>query len=130
MEFEEIEYTVADGIATITLNRPDQLNAFNARMVVEMLEAIDRVDADDEVRVVILTGSGRAFSAGADLSAGAQTFDYDDDRSMGAVGAERVADSPAPRDGCGRITLRLFDCLKPVISAARARAASISSAGG
>ncbi len=117
MEFEEIDYAVADGIATIALNRPDQLNAFNAQMVVEMLAAIDRVDGDDDVKVVILTGNGRAFSAGADLSAGAQTFDYDDERSDGAVGAERVGDAVAPRDGCGRITLRLFDCLKPVISA-------------
>lgn len=117
MHFEEIEYAVSEGTATITLNRPDQLNAFTARMVLEVLEAIDRVDADDDVRVAILTGSGRAFSAGADLSAGAQTFDYDDERSMGAVGAERIADAVAPRDGCGRITLRLFDCMKPVISA-------------
>jgi enoyl-CoA hydratase/carnithine racemase len=117
MEFEEIEYTVADGIATIALDRPDRMNAFNARMVLEVLEAIDRVDGDDDVRVVILTGNGKAFSAGADLSGGAQTFDYDDERSQDAVGAERVAEVAAPRDGCGRITLRLFDCLKPVISA-------------
>jgi enoyl-CoA hydratase/carnithine racemase len=117
MELEEIEYSVADGIATITLDRPDQLNAFTARMVNEMLEALDEVDRDDAVRVVILTGNGRAFSAGADMSAGAQTFDYDDERSGGAVGAERVASAAAPRDGCGRITLRLFDCLKPVIAA-------------
>jgi enoyl-CoA hydratase/carnithine racemase len=117
MEFEEIEYEVADGIATVTLNRPSQLNAFTARMVAEVLEVIDRVDGDDAVRVVILTGNGRAFSAGADLSAGAQTFDYDDERSMGAVGAERVATAVAPRDGCGRITLRLFNSIKPVISA-------------
>jgi enoyl-CoA hydratase/carnithine racemase len=117
MELKEIEYSVSEGIATITLNRPDQLNAFTARMVNELLEAIEEVDRDDDVRAAILTGSGRAFSAGADMSAGAQTFDYDDDRSGGAVGAERVTRVAAPRDGCGRITLRLFDCLKPVISA-------------
>ena len=79
--------------------------------------AIDAVDGDDDVRVMILTGRGRAFSAGADLSAGAQTFDYDDERSGGAIGAERVANTTAPRDGCGRITLRLFNCAKPVIAA-------------
>ncbi len=117
MELQEIEYSVSEGIATITLHRPDQLNAFTARMVNELLEAIEEVDRDDDVKVAILTGSGRAFSAGADMSAGAQTFDYDDDRSGGAVGAERVTRVAAPRDGCGRITLRLFDCLKPVISA-------------
>ncbi len=117
MELQEIEYSVEEGIATITLHRPDQLNAFTARMVNELLEAIEEVDRDDDVKVAILTGGGKAFSAGADMSAGAQTFDYDDDRSGGAVGAERIARVAAPRDGCGRITLRLFDCLKPVISA-------------
>ncbi len=117
MEFEEIQYSSAEGIATITLNRPDHLNAFTARMVDELLAAIDEIDRDDGVRVAILTGAGRAFSAGADMSSGAQTFDYDDARSGDAVGAERVSSAQAPRDGCGRITLRLFDCIKPVISA-------------
>src|ERR1700727_150883 len=117
MVLEEIEYALRDGVATITLNRPNQLNAFTARMVGELLAAIDAVDGDDDVRAMILTGRGRAFSAGADLSAGAQTFDYDDERSGEAIGAERVADAAAPRDGCGRITLRLFDCTKPVIAA-------------
>jgi enoyl-CoA hydratase/carnithine racemase len=117
MDLEEIEYSVSGGVATITLHRPEQLNAFTARMVEELLVVIDEVDRDDGVRVAILTGSGRAFSAGADMSGGAQTFDYDDARSGGAVGAERVTSVAAPRDGCGRITLRLFDCLKPVISA-------------
>jgi enoyl-CoA hydratase/carnithine racemase len=117
MDYEEIEYEVAENIATVTLNRPSRLNAFTAGMVGEVLSAIDTADSDDEVRVIILTGRGRAFSAGADLSAGAQTFDYDDERSGDAIGAERVADAAAPRDGCGRITLRLFDCTKPVIAA-------------
>jgi enoyl-CoA hydratase/carnithine racemase len=117
MEYKEIEYEVKDGIATLTLNRPDQLNAFTAGMVGEVLSAIDAMDGDDDVRVMILTGHGRAFSAGADLSAGAQTFDYEDERSGEAIGAERVANTTAPRDGCGRITLRLFDCTKPVIAA-------------
>ena len=117
MRFEEIGYSVADGIATITLDRPDQLNAFTARMVKELLAAVDEVDRDDGVRVAVLTGAGRAFSAGADMSKGAQTFDYDDARSGDAVGVARAAPVAAPRDGCGRITLRLFDCIKPVISA-------------
>ncbi len=117
MDYEEIDYEIADGVATIALNRPSHLNAFTAGMVGEVLSAIDAVDGDDDVRAMILTGRGRAFSAGADLSAGAQTFDYDDERSGDAIGAERVADAAAPRDGCGRITLRLFDCTKPVIAA-------------
>lgn len=117
MEYEEIEFEVAESVATLTLDRPDHMNAFTAGMVGEVLSAIDEVDRDDDVRVLILTGRGRAFSAGADLSAGAQTFDYDDERSGDAVGAERVANAAAPRDGCGRITLRLFDCTKPVVAA-------------
>jgi enoyl-CoA hydratase/carnithine racemase len=117
MDFAEITYDVADGIATIALNRPDKLNAGTAVMVGELLAAIDAVDADDEVRAVILTGNGRAFCAGADLSGGAATFDYDRHPDGGAIGGERVADVAAPRDGAGLVTLRLFDCTKPVISA-------------
>lgn len=117
MDFAEIEYDVADGVATIALNRPDKLNAGTATMVGELLQAIDAVDADDDVRAVILTGRGRAFCAGADLSGGAATFDYDRHPQGGAIGGERVADVAAPRDGAGLITLRLFDCTKPVISA-------------
>jgi enoyl-CoA hydratase/carnithine racemase len=116
MGYEEIDYEVADGVATVALNRPSRLNAFTAGMVDEVLSAIDAVDGDDDVRAMILTGRGRAFSAGADLSAGAQTFDYDEG-SGDAIGAERVIGTAAPRDGCGRITLRLFDCTKPVIAA-------------
>ena len=117
MDFAEIEYEVADGIATISLNRPDKLNAGTARMVRDLLGAIDEVDADDDVRAVILTGRGRAFCAGADLSAGAETFDYDRHPDGEAIGGERVATVAAPRDGAGLVTLRLFDCTKPVISA-------------
>ena len=74
--FETIRLEVEDGIATLTLNRPDKLNAFNTQMMQEMIAAFDQTDADDSVRVVIVTGAGRAFCAGADLSAGAATFDY------------------------------------------------------
>jgi enoyl-CoA hydratase/carnithine racemase len=117
MQFTEIEYQVTSGVATVTLDRPNQLNAFTTTMVNEVLEVIDAVDRDDDVRALILTGRGRAFSAGADLSAGADTFDYDDPKSEGAIGSQRVANVNAPRDGCGRITLRLFDCRKPIIAA-------------
>lgn len=117
MDFAEIEYDVTDGIATIALNRPDKLNAGTATMVGELLQAIDLVDADDDVRVVILTGRGKAFCAGADLSAGGLTFDYDSQPGGEGIGSKRVEGSTAPRDGAGLVTLRLFACRKPVISA-------------
>ena len=109
MSFKHIAYDVADRIATITLNRPDKLNAFTDTMMLEMRQAFDLVDADDEVRAVIVTGAGRAFCAGADLSAGADTFNY----------GEADADSGANvrRDGGGTVTLRVFSCNKPVIAA-------------
>ena len=120
MEFTQIAYEVADGIATVTLDRPDRLNAGTAHMVRELLEVIDLVDGDDDVRAVILTGRGRAFCAGADLGAGEATFDYDRQRADG--GADLSDIDPArqelrQRDGAGLVTTRLFDCLKPVISA-------------
>jgi len=117
MDFAEIEYEVADGVATIALNRPDKMNAGTATMVGELLAALDAVDADDAVRAVIITGRGRAFCAGADLSLGAETFDYDNRSDGQALGGVRVGARSAARDGAGLITLRLFECKKPVISA-------------
>ncbi len=76
MDYEQIRYEVADGVLTITLDRPDRLNAFTPTMLGELLDAFDRSDADDDVRVVIITGAGRGFCAGADLEAGGDTFDY------------------------------------------------------
>jgi enoyl-CoA hydratase/carnithine racemase len=109
MEYTQIAYDVADHIATITLNRPEQLNAFTGTMMNEMIDAFDRIDTDDDVRAVIVTGAGRGFCAGADLSSGGETF------SRG--GSDVVADSGVPRDGGGLLTLRIFACKKPVIGA-------------
>jgi enoyl-CoA hydratase/carnithine racemase len=111
VDYEQILFDVADGVATITLNRPDQLNAFTTRMMRELLDAFDRTDADDDVKAVIVTGAGRGFCAGADLSGGGDTFD------AGAQGAAPKDASAAPRDGGGLVTLRIFDSLKPVIAA-------------
>ena len=110
MEYEQITYDVSENIATITMNRPDQLNAFTGRMMVEMIDAFDQSDADDDVRAVIVTGAGRGFCAGADLSGGGETFDTD------AQGAKRER-TGVPRDGGGLLTLRIFESLKPVIAA-------------
>src|SRR3954471_17493771 len=108
MDFTEIRYEAADGVLTITLNRPDRLNAFTPTMMNELIAAFDRADADDDVRVVIVTGEGRGFCAGADLARGGETFDARE-RTGSADGAHR--------DGGGRVSLRIYDSLKPVIAA-------------
>ncbi len=123
--FETLLYAVEDGVATITLNRPEKLNAFNTQMMKDMIAAFDATDADDAVRVVIVTGAGRGFCAGADLSAGAQTFDYDSRGGEGqADKAARTRDG-VQRDGGGLLTLRIFDSLKPVIAAVNGPAVGV-----
>jgi enoyl-CoA hydratase/carnithine racemase len=109
VSYETIDYNVADRIATITLNRPDRLNAFTAQMMVDLIDAFDSADKDDDVRVVIVTGAGRGFCAGADLGRGAGTFD---NRERG--GSQDIDEH---RDGGGLVTLRIFDMSKPVIAA-------------
>ncbi len=120
--FETILYDVEDGIATITLNRPEKLNAFTTQMMVDMIAAFDATDADDAVRVVIVTGAGRAFCAGADLSAGGATFDATN-RTEPARVSNRV--NGVQRDGGGLLTLRIFDSLKPVIAAVNGAAVGV-----
>ena len=120
--FETLLYAVADGIATITLNRPDKLNAFTTTMRQELIAAFDATDADDNVRVVIVTGAGRGFCAGADLSAGGKTFNYAA-RNDAAREAIRVGD--IYRDGGGLVTLRIYESLKPVIGAINGPAVGI-----
>lgn len=109
MAFETIRVEVSDGVGTVTLNRPDRLNAINPVMLDELLAAFEQADADDAVRALIVTGAGRAFCAGADLSGGGKTFDR--------VARGRGEERGAHRDGGGRVTLRIFDMKKPVIAA-------------
>ena len=120
MTYETIRYEVKDGIALLTLSRPDKLNAFTGVMMNEMIAAFDRSDADDAVRAVIVTGDGRAFCAGADLSSGANTFDF-----AKSGGGKISYESDAARDGGGRVTLRIFKSLKPVIGAINGPAVGI-----
>lgn len=122
-EFETLLYSVEDGIATITLNRPDRMNAFTATMMLDLIAAFDETDADDDVKVVIVTGSGdRAFCAGADLGSGGSTFDY---AKRGEAAREEAKVNDVYRDGGGRVTLRIFDSLKPVIAAVNGAAVGI-----
>jgi enoyl-CoA hydratase/carnithine racemase len=121
--FETLLYDVKDGVATITLNRPDKLNAFNGQMMRDMIAAFDATDADDAVRAVIVTGAGRGFCAGADLSAGGSTFDADARSPRDR--ADRDTVGGVQRDGGGLLTLRIFDSLKPVISACNGPAVGV-----
>ena len=130
--FNTIKTEVEDGIFTLTLHRPEKMNAFTGEMMAEMIAAFDMADADDDVRAVIVTGSGeRAFCAGADLSAGAATFDYakraDRGDNQSAIRADGTIDvtHQGARDGGGRVTLRIFNCKKPVIGAINGAAVGI-----
>ena len=128
MTYETILYDVADEILTITLNRPDKLNAFNNAMMDELIDAFDRADADDDVRAIIVTGAGRGFCAGADLSAGRATFDRRrPDRKPIPTGADGKPDlsHDNARDGGGRVALRIFNLTKPIIAACNGPAVGI-----
>jgi enoyl-CoA hydratase/carnithine racemase len=127
--YKEILVAVKEQILTLTLHRPEKLNAFTATMMHELIDVFTRVNGDDDVRAIIVTGAGRAFCAGADLSGGADTFDA----SKNPARAERNA-GPADqvdwsdertRDGGGRVTLAIFNCLKPVIAAVNGPAVGI-----
>jgi enoyl-CoA hydratase/carnithine racemase len=114
-DFEQIRAELDGGVLTITLNRPERLNAWTETMGRELAEAFDRADSDDEVRVVIVTGAGRGFCAGADLASGGETFDY---RAQGR-------EDEVPRDGGGRFVLRVFESTKPVIAAVNGPAVGV-----
>src|SRR5436305_9144244 len=129
MPYETILTDLADSIFTITINRPDKLNALNTQMIHELIDAFDVADADDAARAIIVTGAGRAFCAGADLSGGGRTFDRAarPDRPPVPHGADGKPDlsHENARDGGGRITLRIFKCRKPVIAAVNGAAVGI-----
>lgn len=132
VEPAQIATDLTDRILTVTLDRPAAMNAFTAQMLREMVAAFDRADADDEVRAVIVTGSGdRAFCAGADLSGGAATFDYAERPRWSDAGSPVRADGsvdydhPGVRDGGGLLSLRVFQSKKPVIGAINGAAVGI-----
>ncbi|WP_313668387.1 crotonase/enoyl-CoA hydratase family protein [Sandarakinorhabdus sp.] len=130
MTYTQIALDIDGPIATITLDRPEKLNAFTGVMMTEIIAAFDETDANDQVKAVIVTGRGRAFCAGADLSAGAATFDYE--KLGGARSANPMREDgsidwthPATRDGGGQMTMRIFRSLKPVIAAVNGPAVGI-----
>lgn len=117
MAYEQIIYKVQDQILTLTLNRPDHLNALTPQMRNELIDALDRADADDHVRAIIVTGAGRAFCAGMDLGSGSKTFDYQSRNGQLQVDEHR--------DGGGLLTLRIFESIKPIIAAINGPAVGI-----
>ncbi|MBD7939789.1 crotonase/enoyl-CoA hydratase family protein [Brevundimonas guildfordensis] len=125
MTYNTIRYEVEDGVALITLSRPDKLNAFTPEMMREMIDAVDRTDADDAVRAVIFTGEGRAYCAGADLSAGTRGFVDESQQSLMNTDGSVNYSSEAARDGGGLLTLRLFESRKPLIGAINGAAVGI-----
>jgi enoyl-CoA hydratase/carnithine racemase len=112
MNYETIRYDVADRILTLTLHRPDRMNAFTGVMADELIAAFDRADADDSIKVVIVTGEGRAFCAGADLERGGETWGKHSDYIAAQAATDRYVG-----DGGGRVTRRIYDFNKPVIAA-------------
>ncbi len=117
MEYSEILFDVTDHVATVTLHRPDRMNAFTGTMMREIIDVLDHTDADDDVRAVIVTGSGRAFCAGADLGSGGDTF--------AKGGSDVQTDAGVPRDGGGLTALRIYESKKPVIGAINGAAVGV-----
>jgi enoyl-CoA hydratase/carnithine racemase len=129
MSYETLRYDVADGILTLRLHRPDQLNAFTVEMAEELEHAFRRASDDDEVAAVVVTGEGRAFCAGMDLSVGGNVFGLDETQRPTMADLEERYDDPeivaGVRDTGGRVTLAIYDCKKPVIAAVNGAAVGI-----
>jgi enoyl-CoA hydratase/carnithine racemase len=129
MTYETLGYELADGVLTITLNRPERLNAFTVTMADELIHAFTAASADDAVRAIVVTGAGRAFCAGMDLSAGGNVFGLDESMSPTMDDLDEQLEDPAivagVRDTGGRVTLAIFDCDKPVIAAVNGAAVGV-----
>jgi enoyl-CoA hydratase/carnithine racemase len=129
MNYNSLRYEVADGILTLTLNRPDQLNAFTVEMANELIAAFNRASDDDAVRVIVVTGAGRAFCAGMDLNAAGNVFGLNESIQPTMADMEERLEDPemisGVRDTGGRVTLAIYDCKKPVIAAINGAAVGI-----
>ena len=123
-QYETIKLDIANGVAMLTLNRPDRMNAFTDQMVRDMIEAFDETDANDDVRAVIVTGEGRAFCVGADLGSGGATFDYEK-RLAARGGGDGKFDPDRARDGGGQVGIRIYESLKPIIAAINGAAVGV-----
>ena len=129
MTYNTLRYEVAENILTLTLNRPEQLNSFTVEMANELIAAFNRASADDEVRAIVVTGEGRAFCAGMDLTAAGNVFGLDENLQPTLQDMTNRLDDPqmiaSVRDTGGRVTLAIYDCNKPVIAAINGAAVGI-----
>lgn len=129
MSFNSIRHEIEDGILTITLNRPDQMNAFTVEMAFELIDAFNQASEDDSVRVIVVTGAGKAFCAGMDLSGDNNVFGLDENQQPTMDDMENRLHDPlieqGVRDTGGQLTLAIYDCKKPVIAAINGAAVGI-----
>jgi enoyl-CoA hydratase/carnithine racemase len=129
VDYQQIGYALDDGLLTITLNRPEQLNAFTPQMAAELIDAFERASREDAVRAVIVTGAGKAFCAGMDLSATGNVFGLDESLAPTLADMHDRLDDPAivhgVRDTGGRVALAIFECTKPVIGAVNGAAVGV-----
>ncbi len=129
MTYNTLDYTVQDGILTLTLNRPEQMNAFTVEMANELVAAFNRASDDDAVRAIVVTGAGKAFCAGMDLSKPGNVFGLDEQQQPTLKDMHERLDDPAIFDGVrdtgGRVTLSIYNCKKPVIGAINGAAVGI-----
>lgn len=129
MNYHTIHLDVKESILTLTLNRPDKMNAFTVEMANELIDAFNQANDNDDVRVIVVTGAGRAFCAGMDLSVAGNVFGLDEDRSPTMDDMEHRLEDPdihnGVRDTGGRVTLAIYDCKKPVIAAINGAAVGI-----
>ncbi len=129
MSYTTLDYRVADSILTLTLNRPDQLNAFTVTMADELEHAFRRASEDDAVKAIVVTGAGRAFCAGMDLSVPGNVFGLDETQTPTVDDMHQRLEDPAiqrgVRDTGGRVTLSIYECKKPVIGAINGAAVGI-----
>ncbi|MCW5627136.1 MAG: crotonase/enoyl-CoA hydratase family protein [Burkholderiales bacterium] len=129
MTYETLSYAVQDGILTLTLNRPDRLNSFTVQMADELIDAFHRASDDDAVRAVVVTGAGRAFCAGMDLTREGNVFGLDETLEPTLADLDARLDTPeierGVRDTGGKVSLAIFECRKPVIGAINGAAVGV-----
>ena len=129
MSFNSLLYEIDDNILTITLNRPDRMNAFTVEMAYELIDAFNQASDDDEVRVIVVTGAGKAFCAGMDLSGDGNVFGLDEELHPTMADMQNRLDDPnieqGVRDTGGQLTLAIYECKKPVIAAINGAAVGI-----